>query len=112
MVRSSLAKVSNTRPRVNLSMRPTAFKMSSTRSRQSLGGTDRLRKDTVAELAAQAVGRRQIDSDAQDLFEPVLHTEQVKVPDRLGELGDEVNVAVRTCLVTCNGPEDGERTNK
>jgi hypothetical protein len=28
-VRSSFAKVSNTSPRVNLSMRPTAFKMSS-----------------------------------------------------------------------------------
>ena len=85
--------------------------MRPTRSRQSPGGTDRLGEDTISELAAQAVGRCQIHSDAQDLLEPVLHVKEVKVPDGLGELGDEVDVAVGTCLVTCEDPKmDSART--
>src|SRR5690348_16250096 len=104
MVRSSSMNVSSVRPRVNFSIRSTALRVSWTRSRQSLRGTDSLREDDVAQLAAQAARGREIDSHAEDFLQAMLNPEQVEVSDGLGELGEQVDVAVGPRLVASDRP--------
>ena len=80
-----------------------------TRMRHSLGGTHGLRIDTVSELAPDHSRRRKVDRTAEQLLQLVLDPREAKVADRAVELGDEVHVAVRSCLIPGNGSEHEKR---
>lgn len=66
------------------------------RRRHSLGGTDGLREDPVAQLALHGVAHDQVHTATQDLLEPPLNPEEVEEADGLVELDEKVYVAVRT----------------
>ena len=85
--------------------------MSAMRTRHSLGGTNGLPVDPLAELAADHPRRRQVDPAAQEALELALDARETEVPHRAGELGDEVEVAIRASLVAGDGAEDQERAD-
>lgn len=81
------------------------------RRRHSLGGTDSLAEDPVAELRLHGVPHDEIHAAAEDLFQPAMNPEEVEEPDRPVELDKQVNIAVRRGLAAGHGPEDGEGAN-
>jgi len=56
------------------------------RRRHSLGGTDRLGKDSRAQLALDRVLHDQIDGSPNDGLEPALDAEELEKADRPVEL--------------------------
>lgn len=81
------------------------------RRRQSLGGTDGLGEDSVAQLPLHGVAHDQVDLGAEDLLEPVLDPEEMEEADGLVEVDEQVDVAVRAGLAAGDGAEQVERAN-
>src|SRR3954467_10054618 len=61
--------------------RSMAATMSSMRTRQSLGGTDRLCENASAELALDGVLHDQVDRSAENALKLALHAEELEQPD-------------------------------
>ena len=75
------------------------------RRRQSLGGTDRLGKDLLAQFRSKAALRDQVDLAAQERLEAILDLEEVEVADWRVEVDEQVDVASRGRLVARHGAE-------
>jgi hypothetical protein len=73
--------------------------MSFARTRQSLGGTYGLCKNAFSEFFANHSRSCEIDTTPEKLLELALHTGQLKVPDRVIELGDEIDIAIWSSLI-------------
>jgi hypothetical protein len=84
---------------VKRSIRSAAARISGTRSRHSLCGTDRLGEDALAQLWPKAARCDQVHLAAEDRLEPLLNIEEVKAADRPAELDEDVGVAPWPCLV-------------
>jgi len=61
---------------------------------------NRLGQDPVPKLPLHCITHDQIDSCSQELFEPVLDSEEVKQTNGSIELDQEIDVAVRLRLAT------------
>src|SRR3712207_3632616 len=85
-----------------------ASRMSSTRIRQFLGGTDRLAEHLIAKLALQRLSGDEVDRPAEDLLEVLLDGEVLEEAHRTPEIDEQIDVAVRSGLVAGDGAEDGE----
>src|SRR6266508_3677018 len=85
--------------------------MSSMRRCHSLGGTDSLAEDPVAELRLHRLPHDQDHAAAEDLFQPPLNPEEVEETDRPVEVDEQVHVAVRCGLAAGYRTEDVERAN-
>src|SRR5512133_3119225 len=92
-------------------MRPAASRMSSMRTRQSLGGTDGLGENAVAQLALHGVAHDQIDAAAEDLLEAVLDAEEVEQAHGAVEVDQEIHIAVRSGLPSRDRTEQVERAH-
>ena len=68
--------------------------MSSTRSRHSLVGTDRLRQYSVPQLWLESVGRNQVNGPTEERFQPFLYVEELEDADGDIEIHQDVHVAV------------------
>ncbi len=69
------------------------------RRRHSLGGTDSLAEDPVAELRLHRLAHDEVHAAAEDLFQPPLNPEEVEEPDGSVEVDEQVHVAVRCGFV-------------
>ena len=76
-----------------------ASRMSSTRSRQPLGGNNRLAKDSIAELRLEGCRRHEIDAMPDKLGKLSLQADELEKADRAVEFDEEVNVAIVAPLV-------------
>src|SRR4051812_24882248 len=83
--------------------RSMAATMSSIRTRQSLGGTDRLCENASAELPLDGVLHDQVDRSAENALQLALHAEELEQPDRAVELDQEIHVASRTGFTSRDG---------
>ncbi len=81
------------------------------RRRHSLGGTDSLAEDPIAELRLHGLPHDQVHPAAEDLFQPPLNTEEVEETDGPVEVDEEVHVAVWCRLAAGYRAEDVERAN-
>jgi len=75
------------------------------RRRQSLGGTDCLGKNLLAQLRSKAALRDQVDLAAQESLEAILDLEEVEVADRRVEVDEQVDIASWGRLVARHGAE-------
>jgi len=73
--------------------------MSSTRRRQSLGGNNRLAKDSVAKLWLEGRRRDKIDLMADELAKLPLQADELKEADRPAEFDEEIDVAVLSAFI-------------
>jgi DNA invertase Pin-like site-specific DNA recombinase len=76
-----------------------ASRMSSIRSRQSLGGNNRLAKDSVAKLRCEGCRRHEIDAMPDQLGELPLQADELEQANRAVEFDEQVNVAILASLV-------------
>lgn len=83
--------------------RSMAATMSSMRTRQSLGGTDRLCENASAELALDGVLHDQVDRSAENALQLALHAEELEQPDGTVEFDQEIHVAARTGFTSRDG---------
>ncbi len=81
------------------------------RSRHSLGGTDSLAEDPVAELRLHGLPHDKVHAAAEDLFQPPLNPEEVEESDGPVEVDEQVHVAVGCRLAAGYRTEDVERAN-
>ncbi len=81
------------------------------RRRHSLGGTDSLAEDPVAELRLHGLPHDQVHAAAEDLFQPPLYPEEVEQPDGPVEVDEQVHVAVRRGISAGYRTEDLEGAN-
>ena len=80
--------------------------MSSTRRRHSLGGNNRLVKDSVAKLRLEGRRSHEINLMADELAKLALQADEFKEANRPTELNEQINVAILTTFIA------GERTEK
>ena len=85
--------------------------MSSIRRRHSLGGTDGLAEDPVAELRLDGLSHDQIHSRAEDALQPLLYPEEVEEPDGPVEVDEKVDVTIRSGVAPGHRAEDMEGAN-
>jgi hypothetical protein len=81
------------------------------RRRHSLGGTDRLGKDSRAQLELDRVLHDQIDGSPDDGLEPALDPEELEEADGPVELDQKVHIAVCTRVAARDGTEEIERAH-
>ena len=87
-------------PAVNRRISSMHSRMSSRRSLHSLGGTDGLSKDPVAELTLDGAGHHEVHLAPEELLQAQLQADEVEQPDRSAvELDEEVDVALRPGVV-------------
>lgn len=88
-----------------------APRTSSTRSRHSLGGNNRLMKDSVAELRPQGRRRHEIDLVANELAELALQADELKEPNRAAELNEQIDIAILAPFIAGEGAEKRQTRN-
>lgn len=110
-VRSSATKAATSMSATYRWARAAASRMSSMRRRHSLGGTDRLAEDAVAELRLHGFSHDQVDAATEDLLQTPLNPEEVEESDGPLELDEEIHVAVRRGFAAGHGTEDVEGAN-
>ena len=72
------------------------------RMRQSLSGTHGLCENAISEFPSNHPWSRKIDPTPEELLELTLHTGQLKISNRVIELGDEVHVAIWSRIIPRN----------
>ena len=80
--------------------------MSSIRSRQSLGGNNRLAKDSIAELRLEGCRRHEIDAMPDKLSEMSLQADELEKANRAVEFDEEVNIAILASLISRERAEE------
>src|SRR2546427_9488274 len=83
-----------------------ASRMSSTRRRHSLGGNNRLVKDSVAELWLEGCRRYEVDSVTHELAKLALQAHKLKEADRAAELDEQINIAVLAAFISSERAEE------
>src|SRR5436189_1814349 len=96
------------RPSTYRSILAMASRMSSTRSRHSLGGNHRLVENPVAELRLERSRRHQFNPAADALGKLLLQTYELEQPNRPGELDKQIDVTVLSALIPGEGTEQGQ----
>jgi len=81
------------------------------RRRHSLGGTDGLGEDTIAQLALHGITHDQVDAAAQYFLQPPLNPKEVEETDGPVELDEQIDVAVRAGFPPRHRSEQVERTH-
>ena len=79
---------------------------SSTRSRHSLRGNNRLVKNSVPKLRLEGRWRNEVDAVAQELAKFPLEADEFKEANRSAEFDKQIDVAVRSTFIL------GERTEQ
>src|SRR5438874_1126398 len=86
-------------------MLPIASRMSSTRSRQSLGGNHRLAQNLVAKLGLERGGCHEIDAVSDDIGKRSLQANELEQADRAAELHEQIHVTIVSAFVASERAE-------
>lgn len=85
-----------------------ASRMSCSRSACVYSQRDGFRQGLDANSRLEAVGGRDVDADLQDPLELALKGEQREQPGAVGEVDEQVHIAVRSVLTASDAAEDAE----
>ncbi len=92
-------------------MRSTADRISATRRRQSLGGTDRFPEDGILQFGAQGAPDHEINAAAEHGFKAFLDIEELEEADWPVELDQHIYVAVRPGSIPSDRAKERQGAN-
>jgi len=85
-----------------------ASMMSRSRDSQGLAGMHSLTQDAVTKLGAKSTCGHKVHRPTEQAFEVALHFKERKESDRVGEIDQDVDVAVDPSLASCCRAEESE----